>query len=147
MSNIQIRIDNDSLSKHSKMMKSGKGVQVTIVGYPDANTVTGEIRVQFWRKRERVVRALKAGGACWGMAIVTVFIPLMHFVLVPTLLLAGPIMVYLTIRQESVVLGGEGTCPNCKAFLPIAQAAYHFPISDMCTKCQSNIKIHPVHGS
>lgn len=107
----------------------------------DAKTTTGEIRVQFWDHRERTIRALKLGGLCWAAAVLSVALPIAHFVLVPAFFLAGPIVAYLILKQESVVLGGQGTCPNCAATFTIARAPYRFPISDLCTGCRTNVSI------
>lgn len=78
---------------------------------------------------------------CWGAAIVAVFIPFLHFFLVPGFLLAGPVVVFVLMGQESVILGGEGTCPHCKADLPIARASHRFPFSDLCTSCQCSVTV------
>lgn len=131
----------ESTSKHKKMMKCGRGVRVYVKGDSEEATTQGQIRIQDWNQRERTLRALKFGGACWGAALVSIIIPLLHFLLVPVFLLAGPIVAFIVMGQKSVVLGGEGICPKCQAFLPIARAALRFPISDLCTCCQSSVKI------
>jgi hypothetical protein len=131
-------------TKHQKLMKSGVGMRVHIADDRNHPATSGEIRVQFWTNRERTLRAIKLGGLCWCAALISVIIPLLHFVLVPSLLLAGPILAFIVLGQRSVVLGGEGICPNCQAFLPIARTAYQFPISDICAKCYSSLKINEV---
>jgi hypothetical protein len=130
--------------KHQKMMKLGRGMKVRIS--EGLNFKEGEIRVQSWDKSERVARAFKFGGMCWGAAIVCVLIPLLHFILVPGFLLAGPILAYFVLGQETVVLGGQGTCPHCQSFLPIARAAYQFPHSDLCTHCQHSLEINLIES-
>ncbi len=114
---------------------------VQIAGERGEPPTSGQVQVLFWSKKERTLRALKFGGMCWGAAVISVIFPLVHFVLVPGFLLAGPIVVYLVMRQESVIVGGEGTCPRCKAALPIARTSYRFPFSDLCTQCQSSVKV------
>lgn len=128
---------------HEKLMRRGRGAAVLLKGY-DEVTTHGELRVQEWNKRERILRALKFGGACLGLAIVSIILPLLHFVLVPGLLLAGPIVAFFVLRQEAVVLGGKGTCPYCKKTMKIVRSAPRFPISDMCEHCHKSVTIELV---
>jgi hypothetical protein len=121
-------------------MHRGRGVAVLLKGYDEA-TAPGELRIQEWNKRERTLRAMKFGGACLGLAIVSVILPLLHFVLVPGFLLAGPIVAFVVLGQEAVVLGGKGICPYCKKTMTIVRNAPRFPISDMCEHCQKSVKI------
>src|SRR5689334_19748665 len=95
----------------------------------------GEVRVQHWTHQERMKRAIKVFFLCWGLAAVAVLIPLLHFILVPSLVIAGPISAYMTLQQESVVLGGESRCPECGADLVIVRAPEKWPLSDLCAKC------------
>lgn len=101
----------------------------------------GLVRLQTWDKSARTRRALKIWAMCWLAALVTVVIPLAHFVLVPGFFLAGPIAAYLVYSSQSVVLGGEGVCPSCGEVLPIAHSSDQWPLTDLCTKCQKSLKI------
>lgn len=127
------------------MLSEQESLPVSIRSERNSQTSKGEILIQFWNKKERTKRALKFGGMCWGFAIVCVFIPLLHFILVPGFLIAGPIVAFVVLSRESAILGGKGLCPYCNAALPIARAPYRFPISDLCTQCQSSLKIEPAH--
>jgi hypothetical protein len=129
--------------KHQQMMKKGLGMRVRIAQDRSTQIEEGLIRIQSWNKRERLVRALKSGGLCWIAALVSIFIPLLHFILVPGFLIAGPILVYFIFGQENRVLGGEGVCPFCHAPLILASATLNFPISDLCTDCHNSLKIEP----
>jgi hypothetical protein len=116
-------------------------MKVKILGDSETRQGFGEVRIAFWDKKKRMFRALRIWAIFWGGAIVAVFIPLMHFILVPALLLVGPIAAYFVSKQESAILGGQGICPNCQAPLEIAQAKYQFPMEDLCSKCQGPLKI------
>lgn len=121
-------------------------IAVRITSFKDVNAESassGQIRVQFWDKKERTARAVKTWGLCWLGAFVSIPFPLIHFVLFPGLILAGIFMGFFILGRESIILGGEGTCPSCQAALPIVRAPYRFPISDLCTKCQTGMKIEP----
>lgn len=107
----------------------------------DGKQAPGQVRVQTWTAQDRLKRSLKALGLCWGGAIVAVFMPLIHFVLVPSLLLAGPIVAYVFYQSESVVLGGEGHCPSCQKPFKIVRQKNKWPLKDICSSCQSEVEI------
>jgi len=64
-------------------------------------------------RSERMRRATLAWATCWGLAVAAVFIPLLHFILVPALLLAGPLVGRSRWREKATVLGARGVCPGC----------------------------------
>ncbi len=102
---------------------------------------TGEVEVKAWTKNERLLRALKFGGITWGIALVCVVLPIVHFILVPLFLIAGPLMALRTFRTTSVVLGGRGHCPFCQKDVTIGRGADHWPIDELCTQCQNNFSV------
>jgi hypothetical protein len=61
----------------------------------------------------RVARALRVLGGLWGAAVLAVFIPIAHFVLVPTLLVLGAVLGALRMRQDRVIVSVVGPCPRC----------------------------------
>jgi hypothetical protein len=134
------KIDTAEQVKHQEMMKHGKGVPIRVTG-DSGKTNPGEVRVQYWSLRERRLRALQYLGIFWGLSLATVLIPLAHFVLVPSLFFAGPIVAWIVYQQESVILGGESTCPECGAFLPLARKPNQWPFSDLCAKCYRNVQV------
>ena len=87
-------------------------------------------------RAERMRRATLAWAACWGLAIVAVFIPLLHFILVPALLIAGPLVARARWREKATVLVARGVCPGCehRQVLPLKQpAAESMPLR--CPEC------------
>jgi hypothetical protein len=61
----------------------------------------------------RLVRALKAGGVFLAVAAGCVFLPGLHFVLVPGFLLVGVIAGFRQLRDQEIVSGVRGPCPRC----------------------------------
>ncbi len=126
-------------------MKEGINIYVRLSGY--SNQTIGEVRLQAWDRHERIKRGLKTLGTFWGLALVAILIPGLHFVLVPTLLIAGPFAAWRTSQQHSIILGGQGTCPDCSAPFQIAQASAHWPLTDLCSQCSRTIKIEPISAN
>lgn len=73
------------------------------------------VRLQRVSKRGRTYAALKALGACWLAGVAAVFLPLLHFILVPSLLLLGPLMFFWKLSEHVTLLAADGPCPACGA--------------------------------
>lgn len=83
-------------------------------GHPDTHATLHE---RVWTRAQRLQRSAKALGLTWAAAVAAVFLPVLHFVLVPALLIAGPVAAYARYREERTLLGYEGVCPACGAAL------------------------------
>lgn len=114
----------------SVVVKSNKG-----------NQAEGLVSVQTWDQPQRMKRALKTLGICWGLMIATIFVPVLHFILVPAFFLAGPIASYILYQQTSAIKGGVSKCPDCGSELPIAASADRWPLNDICTQCRAAVTI------
>ena len=73
------------------------------------------VNVKQHGRPDRLRRAARAWAGCWGAAIVAVFLPVLHFVLVPALLVGGPLYAMVMMRERVTVLGADGDCPACGA--------------------------------
>jgi len=61
----------------------------------------------------RFARALAALGTCWGLALGGLFIPVAHFILVPTFVTAGIVIAVMRGREDRRLLRARGRCPRC----------------------------------
>ncbi len=96
--------------------KSPHAVVVEIVArwcYPDHEPSAAVVRLRRVNKRGRLVAAFRALAGCWLAAVAAVFLPLLHFILVPSLLLLGPLMFFWKLREHVTLLGADGPCPAC----------------------------------
>lgn len=114
--------------------------------YHDKAT-TADLRVQGHGKRDRVRRAAAAWAGCWGAAIAAVFLPVLHFVLVPLLLIAGPLMALSQLTNRVTVLEVEGPCPACGARVhETPRRDARTPIDLRCTSCRRALTVRlPAH--
>lgn len=108
---------------------------------------SGTVQIQIWSPQYRTRRALKTLGLFWGLSLVTVIIPLLHFVLVPGLFIAGPIVAWVIYRQERMILGGEGICPQCGKAFAIVRAQEHWPLRDVCSHCHEEVRVERLEQS
>jgi hypothetical protein len=102
---------------------------------------TGEVRIARHSGMTRLRRAMKTLALFWCLAIVSVFVPVAHFVLVPGLLLAGPIAALVVARQRNAVLGGHGVCPACGESLVIGAGSDAWPLYEVCSHCRAQVRI------
>ena len=61
----------------------------------------------------RISRALMALFGAWLAAVPCVFIPLLHFLLVPGLLIAGGVFFVKRLREDVSLLEIHAACPRC----------------------------------
>jgi len=61
----------------------------------------------------RLGRALKGGAVFWAVAAGCVFLPGLHFVLVPTFLVIGIAVSLRNLRDVEIVSRVRGACPRC----------------------------------
>lgn len=71
----------------------------------------------------------------WGLALPCVLVPLLHFVLVPGLLLLGPVLAWLTFRQTVRVKSERINCPKCGVETDIEPGTTGWPVSLRCGPC------------
>jgi hypothetical protein len=70
-------------------------------------------------RRERFWRATRGWAVCWAGAGVAVFIPLLHYLLVPALVIAGPLVARARSDEHATLLAARGRCPGCGAALAV----------------------------
>lgn len=92
-------------------------------------------------KGERVQRALKIFGICFGVAFLTIFIPILHFILPPLFLILGGIFATTTFMETAMLGGGEVTCPNCKKVMTIRKEAEEWPKTLRCEGCSFTLTV------
>lgn len=121
-------------------------VPVAVRGGMDTPPSTGNVSIITWSKKERTRRATKMLGICLGVGLFCVILPLIHFVLVPGMIIAGIVLFLRLLKQETLVLGGSGTCPECKATFKISRGKDLFPMAEVCESCRANLSIDTVDG-
>jgi len=92
----------------------------------------------------RLGRAAARLGLCWGLAVVAVFIPVAHFVLVPSMVAAGIVTGVVAFRQRDRLLQVAGACPRCgvrQRFAP--GGAFHPGRTFDCPRCRHALTVAP----
>jgi len=104
----------------------------------------GLARVRFWPTGERAIRVAKGLGACWGLALVTLFIPLAHFVLVPGFLIGGLVIAARWSGQTRTYVDVRGHCPACEEETGFkVRGKFLLPKETNCQACHARVILTP----
>lgn len=101
----------------------------------------GTAEIRSFSPREILQKSIKQLAMFWGLAIVSVLLPVVHFVLVPLFFFMGA---YLAIRARKVkqeILSGSVNCPQCKQPVTIKKSPFLDEHTEICQNCTSVVKI------
>ncbi|MDR2877119.1 MAG: hypothetical protein LBV36_03645 [Chromatiales bacterium] len=105
-------------------------------------TSVGTLYVKQFGARDRVLRALAALGLVWLLAVLAILIPGLHFVLVPALLIAGPVVAFRRFRITAQNERATGACPSCgKEFSLALDSDDPLPLSTYCPPSDDPIQL------
>jgi hypothetical protein len=110
-------------------------------GYsPTPSTAT--VTIRSFDRRERVRRAFKGLATFWAVALGSVFIPVAHFLLVPSFALYGAYTFVERLGATQVVMAAEGTCPDCGRAQKLETGGrWRVPRDVSCRYCQRALRI------
>lgn len=103
----------------------------------------GKITAYHFSKEEQMLNAVKKLLMFWGIAVVCVFIPALHFVLVPLFLVLGVYFFIKTIKLTARVTEGETSCPVCQKTIKIEPTLLSWPLTEICQSCVNTVRIRP----
>jgi hypothetical protein len=113
--------------------------QLTAFGHPPS-PVTAVVIEQ--APGQRAARVLGGLGMFWGLALASVFVPVAHFVLVPTFVVAGIVMAVKRAREDRRLVSITGPCARCGAaqeFRPGGRFVDGRTFD--CPKCHGNVTL------
>ena len=112
---------------------------LTAFGHPPSR-VTAVIIEQ--APSQRLGRTLAGLGTFWALALGGLFIPVAHFILVPTFLVTGIIVAVKRAREDRRLVQLRGACPRCGAaqeFAPGGRFATGRSVD--CPKCHGTLTL------
>jgi hypothetical protein len=121
------------------MTETTKTYQLT--GY-SATPSTATVTIRSFDRPERVRRAFKGLATFWAAALGSVFIPIAHFLLVPSFGLYGIYTFFERLGADQIVVKAEGTCPDCgKPQQLDVRGRWRIPRSVACRFCQRSLRV------
>lgn len=82
-----------------------------------------------------------------GFTAVSVFIPILHFILVPVGLLLTATMTYRTFRRNYFVENIDVHCPSCDVKAKQNVGGYELPLKTICLSCGHMVYLSNEHTS
>ena len=114
---------------------------LAVSGYHGRPTAARLVVVRF-DPAQRARRAAKGLAGFWGAMVVSVFLPIAHFVPVPSLFGIGIWQFFRRLRRTELVKGAHGTCPDCGAEQDFElSAGLRFPQSVQCRACHRGLTL------
>jgi len=113
----------------------------TLTGYSGQPT-HGKVTIQEFSRDERWRRALSGLGKWWGVALLSVLIPVAHFILVPSFLLYGVWQLAQRLGTTALATDARGSCPDCHAEQVLELAPrWHVPQPVTCRVCHRGLRL------
>lgn len=114
-------------------------VTLTVFG---ASPVAAVAIVRHRSLASRLGRAGVGLGFAWLLAFPAIFLPVLHFVLVPGLLLGGVVLAAQRLREDQTLARVEGRCPRCGATLDATPGGrFRLPRSVQCVHCKNTLTL------
>lgn len=85
----------------------------------------------------RVKAALKIFLICFVLAVGFVFIPILHFVLVPLMLLLAPLLAWRVYSKNFEFQSAKVSCADCGGLLDASHSNFKWPLRLECPGCRS----------
>ena len=108
-------------------------------GFPDTAVSVTVVRHD---PGARLKRGLLALGACWGLAALTILVPIAHFVLVPGFFLLGIWPLVKRLGEDTTIQSVSGDCPKCgepRTF--IASGRLTPRVKVQCPVCRNELEL------
>ena len=84
---------------------------------------------------ERFWSGLKFLARCWGLAIASILVPVLHFFLVPGFLIGGIAIFFIRFSRKDYIALAELNCPNCHKTFRIENLSFNWPLRQACPSC------------
>lgn len=109
----------------------------------DSNKVTaGTLYFTSFNKADRTRRAITIWVLCWVGAVVSIPIILIHYILIPAFLIAGPVLARAKLKQSIEMEKVEGHCPHHDGpFSLKMEKTDTLPKWAYCPECDKGIQI------
>ena len=111
------------------------------------SSTQGEVDLASLSSRERFLRSVKRASIFFGIAVVSVLIPMLHFVLVPGFLVLGALVFSRTLNEKELVRQASGTCPACHHVVTLEGPISTKKSKEICPHCRQLLKLKIAHLS
>ena len=104
--------------------------------YPGQVSAAATATLRYRSRADRSATVVRTWALCWLAAVLAVFLPLLHFVLVPARLVGGPLYALSLRHEHATLLRATGPCPACGQPVEFAQPRRAVPaVAIRCDGC------------
>jgi hypothetical protein len=103
----------------------------------------GTIEVKYFSRELRMEKAIKTGLICFAAAALCIFIPVAHFILVPSGLILAPLLALRQFRVTNAIVGASCRCAACGGELTKLSSQERYPLYETCLACKRENLIQP----
>lgn len=89
----------------------------------------------------RTKAALKSLALFWLLSVVSIALPIAHFVLVPGFFVAGIVFALGQYKRQWRLEAGNVACPECRQNISLKERAAKFPLSETCPNCKTVVTL------
>ena len=107
----------------------------------DLPQAQGMLKVVEWTARERFKNSVKTFGTFFALTCFAVIMPVIHYILVPVLMITTFVMALEKYSQLRFIEGGTGSCPKCGESIELEKSKYKERLTDSCAKCHEDVEV------
>lgn len=101
--------------------------------YPGKEPSAAVVNLRRRGRRDRLAAVARTWAISWLAAVAAVFLPVLHFILVPALLIGGPLYALSMRDEHTTLLRASGACPACG--VPVAHAQARRATATVALRC------------
>jgi len=130
------------LGMSKRRVRARQRVQPFILSGYHGTPAHGTVTIREFNHEQRTRRALAGLGQWWGVAIACVFVPVAHFVLVPSFLLYGVWQFIQRLGTAELATDARGACPDCGTEQTLELAPrWRAPQPVTCKQCHRGLRL------
>ncbi|QLY27014.1 hypothetical protein [Bdellovibrio sp. KM01] len=107
----------------------------------DERRTSGELEIKVFNQADKTRTALKKLALWWGLSLISVLLPVVHFVLVPLFFFLGFFFAWKGFKSEGQVLDGRTTCPHCGNPVNVGKGELNWPVTEICQSCARVVRM------
>ena len=108
----------------------------------DLPATQGSVTQVIWTKPEETRNALRTLGMWLGFCFCSIFIPIAHYILVPSLFITAFVLALDKLSEKKRSEGGTGKCPKCHQDFVIEKSKWNVRLTDTCGACHEDLEIN-----
>ena len=107
----------------------------------DLPPTQGSLTQVTWDKVERTRNAFRTLGLWLVFTFIAIFIPILHWVLVPGLLITSFVLALDKMNEVSRNEGGTGECPKCHQTFTVQTSNWTGRTTENCDHCHEDLEL------